>query len=155
MQDKTKIWGNKSNFRYVERNGTIIVLFLLRMNYTNDIIFLHEAVVLGKEMIKMALIERLRILFSEEEIGRISVTESVGAPLLIVVDIHGMKAHEAKRFINNLINMARMDFNLIVIHGYNHGTAIKNMLETDFSNPHVKNQHLDWKNPGRTHLHVA
>lgn len=34
MQDKTKIWGNRSNFRYVERNGTIIVLFLLRMNYT-------------------------------------------------------------------------------------------------------------------------
>lgn len=103
----------------------------------------------------MAHVERLKILFSEEEIGRISVTESIGAPMSIVVDVHGMKTHEAKRFISNLINMVRMDFNLIVIHGYNHGTAIKNMLGTNFSNPHVKDQHADWKNPGRTHMHVA
>lgn len=103
----------------------------------------------------MTLSEKLVVLFSKEEIDRIIVSRGEDGQTLIVVDVHGMRTHEANRFINNLINIAQTKFNLIVIHGYNHGTAIKNMLETHFSNPHVVNKHVDLSNPGRTHLCVA
>ncbi len=101
---------------------------------------------------KSAIYARLRMIFSEDEIDRISINEESEMGINVTVDVHGMKCNNAKRFINNIINMIRVAFKLIVIHGYNNGTAIKDMLAESFSNIHIVNQFQDPYNLGVTYI---
>lgn len=98
---------------------------------------------------------RLQMIFTHDEIDRITVKEQPGRETLIIADVHGMKCRQARRFINNIINAVRIAFQLIIIHGYNHGTAIKDMLSNSFTNKHVAEQYLDSHNQGMTHMLIA
>lgn len=98
---------------------------------------------------------RLRMVFTQEEINRLTISEIDERKIRITADVHGMKCYQAKRFINNIINTVRVAFQLIIIHGYNHGTAIKDMLAENFSNTHITEQHLDPYNQGVTHMLIA
>ena len=98
---------------------------------------------------------RLKMIFTQEEIDRLSITEIDENQVRIIADVHGMKCSQARRFINNIINAVRVAFQLIIIHGYNHGTAIKDMLSEDFSNSHIMEQHVDLYNQGVTHMLIA
>lgn len=96
--------------------------------------------------------ERLEEIFTDEEMSRITISDSIGGCLLITADVHGMKCRQARRFINNIINVIRMVFHLMIIHGYNHGRAIKDMLAGDFHNIHISEQHPDPYNQGVTYM---
>lgn len=98
---------------------------------------------------------RLRMVFTQEEINRLTISEIDEHKIRITADVHGMKCCQARRFINNIINTVRVAFQLIIIHGYNHGTAIKDMLAENFSNTHITEQHLDPYNQGVTHMLIA
>ena len=98
---------------------------------------------------------RLRMVFTQEEINRLTISEIDERKIRITADVHGMKCYQARRFINNIINTVRVAFQLIIIHGYNHGTAIKDMLVENFSNTHITEQHLDPYNQGVTHMLIA
>lgn len=100
-------------------------------------------------------ISRLEMVFTHEELNRISVQERQIGKARIVADVHGMTCREARRFINNIINLVRISFQLIVIHGYNRGTAIKDMLANDFNNNHIYGRFPDPRNQGVTHLLIA
>lgn len=80
---------------------------------------------------------RLKMVLTQSELDRISIFEYVSGDTCITADVHGMKCHEVKRFINNIINIVRIAFRLVIIHGYNHGTAIKDMLAQNFNNNHI------------------
>ena len=101
------------------------------------------------------VISRLALVFTESELSRISVQEPPQGDTRITVDVHGMKCYEARRFINNIINIVRMAFQLIVIHGYNHGTAIKDMLAHNFSNRRICRKFPDLYNQGVTNMLIA
>lgn len=98
---------------------------------------------------------RLRLILSTEELARLTINKTVDNCIQIVVDVHGMRCYEARRFINNIINAVRCKVRLEVIHGYNHGTAIKDMLTSDFANSHIEEQYLDRNNQGMTHMLIA
>lgn len=98
---------------------------------------------------------RLRMVFTNEEISRLTISEINERRIRIVADVHGMKCSQVRRFINNIINTVRVAFQLIIIHGYNHGTAIKDMLAENFSNTHITEQHPDPYNQGVTHMLIA
>ena len=98
---------------------------------------------------------RLRMVFTNEEISRLTISEINECRIRIVADVHGMKCSQARRFINNIINTVRVAFQLIIIHGCNHGTAIKDMLAENFSNTHITEQHPDPYNQGVTHMLIA
>lgn len=98
---------------------------------------------------------RLKLIFTQEEINRLKITEIDEKQVCIIADVHGMKCSQARRLINNIINVVRITFQLIIIHGYNHGTAIKDMLAENFSNSHIKEQHADLYNQGVTHMYIA
>ena len=98
---------------------------------------------------------RLKMVFTSEEISSLIISEISESKISIVADVHGMKCSQARRFINNIINTVRVAFQLIIIHGYNHGTAIKDMLAENFSNTHITEQHLDPYNQGVTHMLIA
>jgi len=98
---------------------------------------------------------RLKAVFTSEEINRLTISKIDETKIQIIADVHGMKCKQARRFINNIINTVRVAFQLIVIHGYNHGTAIKDMLAQNFNNTHIAEKHLDPYNKGVTHMLIA
>lgn len=97
---------------------------------------------------------RLKRIFTTNELGRIMINEDTGS-LFITVDVHGLTCREARRFINNIINVIPCPFQLEVIHGYNHGTAIKEMLATNFRNMRITERHPDSYNYGVTYMTLA
>ena len=98
---------------------------------------------------------RLRMVLTQSEMNRIIISESRSGKIRITADVHGMKCYEARRFINNIINIVRTAFQLVIIHGYNRGTAIKEMLAQNFSNDHIYEQFPDPRNQGVTHMLIA
>ena len=98
---------------------------------------------------------RLRIVFTSEEINRLTIEEFDEGQIRITADVHGMKCSQARRFVNNIINIVGTPFQLTIIHGYNHGTAIKDMLAQNFSNTHIAEKHVDPYNRGVTHILIA
>lgn len=98
---------------------------------------------------------RLKMILTPEEIGRLKITESNSDHIKIIADVHGMKCYQARRFINNIINAVRVSLQLTIIHGYNHGTAIKDMLAQNFSNNHIYEQFPDSRNQGITHMLIT
>ena len=106
-----------------------------------------------KNMIRIR--ENMEFIFSADQLQRIRLYSDEVGKMKIQVDVHGMSCCEARRFMNNLINTIGFDCSITVIHGYNHGTAIRDMLENQFDNCHVRNRQPDPFNPGRTFLSIA
>ncbi|MFQ7308048.1 MAG: hypothetical protein ACLROY_05440 [Mediterraneibacter sp.] len=98
---------------------------------------------------------RLKMVLTQEELARINISEMGSRKIQITANVHGMKCYEARRFINNIINIVRTAFQLVIIHGYNHGTAIKEMLAQNFTNSHIYEQFPDPCNQGVTHMLIA
>lgn len=97
---------------------------------------------------------RLQMIFTTDEYGRLTVDESQNK-ISIIADVHGMKCWQARRFLNNIINVVGQPFQLEVIHGYVHGTAIKEMLDRSFNNVHIIERHSDPCNYGVTYMSLA
>ncbi len=102
---------------------------------------------------KQYIIHQFSQLFTKEQLDRLKI--SGNKHLKVTVDIHGLHKNAAKVFLNNLINCSRIAFTLIVIHGYNLGTVLKDMLTNEFNNPHVTEQHLLRDNPGATSMTIS
>ena len=98
---------------------------------------------------------KLTMIFSQKDVSRLEITEVNPEHLKITVDVHGMRCSEARRFINNIICIVNMDCQLVIIHGYNHGTAIKEMLLHNFNNKHIYERSRDSKNQGITYMLIA
>ena len=76
----------------------------------------------------------------------------------IVVDLHRMNVKEAARYLKNLIaavGRTLQGFVMTVIHGYNNGHALKDMLRTEHLSDRVKEISDVAGNPGRTRIVVC
>lgn len=99
---------------------------------------------------------RFAIIFTESMIDRIRLLTSLeGEVEKIIVDVHGLTCKGAERFINNIVNVTRGCCTVEVIHGYQHGTRIKEMLRQKFKNPSIKEIVGDKWNLGVTYLRPA
>lgn len=103
-------------------------------------------------MNKGKLISRFKMIFTTNEIGRISFEMKDNDIEAIKVDVHGLTCARAKRFINNIINLIMDAFKLIVIHGFNHGTAIRDMLRGEFTNVKIDSLFSVMENDGVTYM---
>ena len=96
---------------------------------------------------------RFRLIFTDAMIARIKPLTSHGGEVeRIILDVHHLTSREAERFINNVVNITRGGCVIEVIHGYRHGTRIKNMLKHRFLNPNIKQITADRWNLGITYL---
>ena len=67
-------------------------------------------------------------------------------------DLHGLYQQDAKAILTGWLNTAPNTLTeLRVIHGYQNGTALRDMIRQDFSHPRVK-AILPSLNPGETRL---
>ena len=70
----------------------------------------------------------------------------------IEADIHGMRVLEAKRELETLIGRADKSIReIVVIHGYHGGSALKNMVRSELRNPRIQQKILSL-NQGETTL---
>ena len=98
------------------------------------------------------VIDRFCMIFTEATTARISLlTSPSGEVEKVVLDVHGLACREAMRFINNVVNLTGGKNTVEVIHGYRHGTKIKDSLRQYFSNPKTRIMPDQW-NLGVTYL---
>lgn len=98
---------------------------------------------------------KLQLILKPNELERIAIKEQAGKKSRITVDVHGMKCHEASRLINNIILIIHKTFKLTIIHGYKHGSAIKEMLAHNFDNCYIRKRYQDAQNQGVTHFLIV
>ena len=90
---------------------------------------------------------RLNIVLKKEDMDRIKISNED-----IVVDLHSLGTKDAMILVNNIINLTRQECNIKVIHGYNHGTDMKDMINSRFKNPRIKERKGVKQNLGVTIL---
>lgn len=108
-----------------------------------------------EEVIETEFRKCLEMVFSKEEIERISINIVDTISQEVSIDVHGMTCREAKRFINNIVNLSNRTCQITVIHGFRHGTSIKDMLWNNYANPHVCGMEPTRYNQGRTILTLS
>lgn len=98
--------------------------------------------------------KKLKMLLSKEDIARMKFKNKKNR---IIIDLHGMHCREAKRLINNIICIYTYEntkVKLDLIHGYNHGTRLKDMINKEIN--HNKIEKVEAKNnPGKTYILVG
>ena len=71
---------------------------------------------------------------------------------IVTADLHGVYERDARDILYGWLDRAPADVTeLRVIHGYQNGTALRDMIRQDFSHPRVK-AILPSLNPGETRL---
>ncbi len=70
------------------------------------------------------------------------------------IDIHMMTTMQAKSHLLQIFNQLEPNINeIVIIHGFNNGTALKEMVLTEFKHPRIKSKHPAL-NSGRTRIFV-
>ena len=97
----------------------------------------------------------MKAIFSSDDLKRVNVRENKNGLTYIDTDLHGLTRRQAEKFVKNIINVNRCAFILNAIHGFNHGTVLKEMIaETKWSSRVVESNCPAW-NPGQTFLTIA
>ncbi len=99
--------------------------------------------------------ERIMFLFSRDEISRINDEVRTDGSHLITVDMHGLSTNKAKRFLKNLVAINKEGYEMCIIHGFNHGTAIKEMVKNEKLSERVIEKSPVKNNPGRTNIKLC
>ncbi len=99
--------------------------------------------------------ERIKMIVCGEDLWRLQVTLDNSGKTQVQFDPHGMSRANARRYIKNIIAINPYAFTLDVIHGYNRGTAIKDMIREDDLSSRVIEKHCMENNPGRTMISVS
>lgn len=92
---------------------------------------------------------KLRMVLTKSEMDRLTFNSKT-----IVVDLHGLTTKMAERLIKNIMALDRKGYDICTIHGYHHGTAIKNMIAGDLHDPRLIEKKPVAGNPGRTILRM-
>lgn len=101
------------------------------------------------------IVYRMAFLLPTGGVSRIETMELADGDVRVTVDVHGLTVAQARRLLNNIIAMIRRPFSLEIIHGYHHGTAIRDMIYTDYHNPKMISRHINMCNPGITLAEIA
>lgn len=100
--------------------------------------------------------DKLSFIFFGEDSWRLRVTQTDESSIpAILIDVHGMKAREAERTLWNVINIVREPLCMTVVHGYRHGTVIKDVLAKETFAGRLKSRYCPKDNPGLTVLRIT
>ena len=100
------------------------------------------------------MMQRMTFLINGDNLWRVNISHDEDGTPVVQIDLHQMTCKEARKTLFNIIAMYRFEFKLDVIHGYNHGTAIRDMIRGDFDNQRVVGMIFPY-NQGRTVLEIA
>ena len=92
-----------------------------------------------------------KIIFGNDDLQRINVISNNE----VSVDLHGLGTRASLTLVNNVINLNRGKCELSIIHGFHHGTALKDMINRRFTNHRIIGMKPVEGNPGVTVLECA
>ncbi len=95
------------------------------------------------------------VVYGENQQRLKTATYNEEKPSMITYDAHGQTVEEARKTIKNIVNVSLVPLCLTVIHGYHHGTAIKDMLAVEPFSGRLINRYCPARNPGVTVMHVG
>ena len=98
---------------------------------------------------------RMEFIYTNDEMSRFTFSSPSETTLFIQVDLHNLSCFEARRLLNNLMLLVQDQFELLIIHGYRHGQALKDMLWFDYENQRLAGRYDIDYNPGETLFKVA
>ncbi len=98
--------------------------------------------------------ERMTYILAGDNMTRVQITSDGDGPK-ITLDLHGMSCKLTRRVVKSIIAMYRFSFELVLIHGYNHGTALKDMLYNSLDNERIISKHSPEYNPGITTFEIV
>ncbi len=101
------------------------------------------------------IMERMSFVMHGEYLSRVMISDNEDGETVIKVDLHGMCRESAQKSLRNIINIIRIPFILDVIHGYNGGTVIKELIYNDLKSPKIVGYRSPNWNPGETLLQIA
>ncbi len=100
-------------------------------------------------------LDKLKFILSPDDVERIASIKGSGNYMVLTINLHYLSRSQAKRLLYTIIAVNRYAFSLHVIHGFNHGTALKEMLRYQFNNSRVVGMSSPAKNPGITYIQIA
>lgn len=98
---------------------------------------------------------KLSMILTKEELDRITFVDEDNKEIEIEIDMHQLPAKRAMVLLNNVINLDASEKTVKVIHGYTHGTAIKNTIWNCYQNPRIIKKRTEAWNPGITILETS
>ena len=101
------------------------------------------------------IMERMTFVLHGEYLRRVKIFKNEEDETVIKVDLHGMCRESAQKSLRNIIAIIRFPFILDVIHGYNGGTVIKEMIYGDLKSPKIREHRSPLWNPGETLMRIA
>lgn len=106
---------------------------------------------MGKEQ----FMSNMRFILAEDDLQRVDMSNDSSGDMVVTLDLHGYGRNKASQMLKNVIAITRGAFTMNVIHGFNHGTVLKEMLmEEAFSQRVIDKKCPAW-NPGQTFLTIA
>lgn len=96
-------------------------------------------------------VQRFKMVLDTNQFNRIVEDEDNN----YTVDVHEFHRSETKRLINNMINVVTHPCIIKIVHGYNRGTVLLEMIRKDLNNPKILKISTVAYNPGETYLEIA
>jgi hypothetical protein len=95
--------------------------------------------------------ERIKLILPERDLERVdfSLTD------VVTVDVHGLSLNKMIRLLKNITCICRQSFTLRIIHGFNHGTKLKDAVRMEGLFTRSYKIIPDQTNPGVTMLIFA
>ncbi len=109
---------------------------------------------MGNE-IKERVNSRIMFVLPKKDRNRLTIKWYDSAEPVIRIDLHEMKFKEADRLITNIIAVMEGPFTFDIIHGYNHGTVLKEYIHNDLESARILRRYCKNDNPGETYLKIA
>lgn len=110
---------------------------------------------LVKNLVETEYIKRPRVLrsWSFEELVRLHEFNDMKFKIEMTVDFHRLNKDSAYYFLNKIVKYSKGRLVVLtIIHGFNHGTVLREMIWKDFKNIKIQDKHLHNNNVGRTTL---
>ncbi len=97
---------------------------------------------------------RVSFILFGEDVKRVKIEYDEYGSFVITIDLHGYKVSEAKNVICGIMKVINVPFRLELIHGYSHGTAIKEYIHNVLCDKRIVEKYCYPDNPGRTILTI-
>lgn len=102
------------------------------------------------------VVDRIRFLIYGDAAWRVNVLKDADEKPYIVLNAHGMTVAETRKMINDIVRLIYCDtIGIKVIHGFNHGTAIKDMIASESFGDRLVRKYTPGSNPGVTYMEFA
>lgn len=101
------------------------------------------------------IFDRMTFILNRDEFGRVKVYKDVDDVAVLQLDLHLMTKDAVRMLLDKTILMMRFPFRLDLIHGFNNGVVLKNLIKYEYINDRITAIYTPDYNPGRTILEVA